>query len=617
MATIFGFTLSASVWAQNSARRPAANPTNTNASLDWQKIRFEEILNEKVRSTLAPLLGKDNFVFSASVKHRAISTAESQIKTSTLLDSSTVFDNIEDSVLLGRLGLNEEIYNELLDNNLINSAEQRSVLDYVTAIDGDLIVDPIVSNERVQRAVDLANKILGTYYKKAKTIEAKRETLKDPTENVPVMDNVLNKILKVSLPLAVIIFLVGALGLLLVAKKIPSVDSTHRHKMDLDHARRRRAVLAKQEKENSAPTPDGPNDFLLNRELSERLLVLCKAVDQDVIKVMVEKWYLEGEAGWKKGIFVAKAWNEIRPTEPVRLQSNKGILDLFKRLAEVSYRDRNVILEGAVNDIIAAQSLGTSVFEEKFGFLLCKPFEVQLEAFKQLDSRSGQLAILSQLPAESKPLLLEELQTEDREELFNDLLSTKFIQTADIDNAVFKLRQSVSKIEDKLSGAGRIDLSTHRISLIQSLSVKEEIRLLPKMMEKKPALREWLKLSYLGLSLFAELKPETAIQLTKDLNNNRMVDLLLSLPLEVANNFIGYQPKLKAAVVDELYRKAQANNQESNWNFLNDWLKGLRTNLEAKENFKYRLLYTAVDEDLAKTVDSGADFEISDEQEAA
>jgi hypothetical protein len=289
----------------------------------------------------------------------------------------------------------------------------------------------------------------------------------------------------------------------------------------------------------------------------------------------------------------------------MKIEAAPELVALFKKVGKSPYIERNKVLEDIVHEVAGAQSMGIEAFRERFGFLMVKPREVQVEAVRQLASPIDQAKFLTSLSEDKRLDLLEALDVKVKSELIYAAMLLKKIPDEDLDRIAEQIRFSLGEIESR---AGRsksaLDVSERKIADLDRLGPEQELRIVDNLRQKNQDVMEWLKSRFFGLSMLPYMSDTALSDLTRRLTSEELANICLAFDDEFGVRVTGLQGELKSAVVGDLLRQARSTNRQPEWAPIGVWIRETRSQLKERKNFVFLSLYENYNSDAAKSFEN-------------
>jgi hypothetical protein len=404
-----------------------------------------------------------------------------------------------------------------------------------------------------------------------------------------------------ALPVSMVILLVGAFALFLLWTRrrpeapVEGVESNVSVALEAPQAIERPALSLDPRPQLSTVSIDevSHSDFLRAEELQRKLQLVIAEWNPDRIdslKQMIRNWTMEGGQGLRKCVLVARAWNDLQHsapssggirTEGFQLEASPGIVQAFRDVAALSYRERSEWIERVIFELTGARAIGADGFGNRFGFLFAKPMDLLAKLISELPESRRQAMVLASLPADRRTVLLNTLSPEVRIKVLASTVGQGRYSTTELQELATELRSRCSALESE-SDQGMVfeDLSSGTAEVLEATPAIDTVALVAELEKADPRRLDWMKVHYFCLGLIPHLRDEGLSQLLGRLSPPELVQIALALPEGVAGRIEKMLPSMKATIFKDLLALARSQKREPDARFLDEWSARVRENLK-------------------------------------
>lgn len=483
-----------------------AQKKDRSSSLLEYKARLEELITQRLSSTIATTLQKDDFNVSVQVDLIAVSSNKSLSK-SEMNRASGLGKPLDLSVGL----VDAEALIRKYESDLREARERQIILAQQAASE----IKPEFNVKSIQVFLGLKSSLGEDYAKELEnwvkqrltpdfgsTVSVTASLLKSapsaPAEPTSFFD-LLNKIQSL---LGFFVLAFAGLVAVLLMKFISSKDASENRKLT---AQLHQNVRLQQEEKAALPVPDkeeqvklpepaamSGRDLEAIRELKGQI-VLSLSENNTRLNEVLQGWFENGE----KGLYKAACLMDVMVSAKRLLsEMNLGLhidwshavppnfqrrmAEIFSNMSSLGPSDRIQILEEVYWDFISLKALGPFALSQPFQFVEAMPVNEVKNLLADQQPRLRTLAVLH-MNDETREDYMKRLPYESKREIFEETFQMEKILSTDIEAASETLKFAIKQKQDDTK---TVSLKSMAPKLLNALSALDEIRLLRELSSK-------------------------------------------------------------------------------------------------------------------------------------
>lgn len=553
-----------------------AQSKERNTSLLEAKSRLEELIGQRLRSTIATTLDKNAFDISVSIKlvpappkkTLAISPEVRERTEGTLdltvglIDADSLIRKYEDEI--------KELKNReaLYSSRMVAEDKPEFIVKSIEVFVG---LDAAFGDEYAKELEGwIQNRLTPDFGKAIKTNVSLLKTAPLPTISRQTPIDILTKFQSL-LGYALLAFAV-ILGTLLM-KFLSSKDAKEQRKLtaqlqqsvkSADEAKQLTPVM----EENKKPlleAPTGPTAHELEaiRELHGKI-IWSSSGNLDNLNGVIHGWLETGDRGLIKtaclmDVLISVSgrkestgrgfnleWDKVIPNE-----FQKKMRDTFEEMARLSAGEKISTLEEVYWDLVSVKTLGAQSLSVPFQYVSAIPaHEVRnLLAAQQPQIRA---MVVLHMPEEAREDYMRRLPLEDKREIVEQTLQMEKVLSTDIETASETLKYAIKKqdVNTKV-----ISLKSLAPKLLESVSIVDEIMLLRDISQKLSDGGNSIKRSFPSLAYVSEW-PEKSLKLIFNSASSDEVQAFLRLMPELSSQILPLcAPRVQTIAGDDLRKE--------------------------------------------------------------
>ncbi len=421
-----------------------------------------------------------------------------------------------------------------------------------------------------------------------------------------------------ALPVSMVILLLGAFALFLLwSRRRPEASgeqsgSSMSVALDSSQTIDRTAISVEPRPQLSSSMDEvSHSDFLRAEELHRKLqqvIAEWRPERLDALKQMIRNWTLEGGLGLRKCVLVARAWNDLQDApgvdsariEAFQLEASPGIVQAFRDVASLNYRERSEWIERVLFELTGARAIGADGFGNRFGFLFSKSPDLLARLVSELPDSRRQAMVLASLPSERRGLLLNTLSAEVRIRVLASSVGQGRYSTGELQELAAEIRARCSALESESEhGVSFEDLSSGLSEVLDSTPAIDTVALVAEIEKSDPHRLDWMKANFFCLGLVPFLRDEGLSQLLGKLSPPELVQIALALPEGIGHRIEKMLPTMKATIFKDSLTLARSQKREPDGRFLDEWSSRVRENLkkamQERSGLTPQVLYQSVE----------------------
>ncbi len=485
-----------------------AQKKNQSSSLLEHKARLEEIITQRLSSTIATTLQKDDFNVSVQVD-----LVEVPLKKETIKKEATQRVEMERPIDLSVGLVDAESLIRKYEADLQEAREHALIISQRVAAE----VKPEFTVKSIQVLVGLKSSLGADYAKELEgwikqrlssnfgpAVSVTTSLLKSapvtPEEPKTAFD-FLNKIQ--SLLGFIVLSCAGLLAVLLM-KFISSKDASENRKLtaqiqqSMRLQQEEKAALAKEEeppKKSELPEPSSAfsgHELEAIRELKGSI-VLSLSENSARLNDVLQEWFDTGEKGMykaaclmdvmvsaKRVLAEAQVGLHIDWSRAVPFNLQRQMAEIFANMSSMTSIQRIQILEEIYWDFISLKALGPSALSQPFQYVEAMPVNDVKNLLAGQQPRLRTLAVLH-MNEETLEDYMKRLPFEGKREIIEETLQMEKVLSTDIEAASETLKFAIKQKQDDVR---TVSLKSMAPKLLSALSALDEIKLLRELSAK-------------------------------------------------------------------------------------------------------------------------------------